>query len=271
MNAACCCLQDDNIAAHIASEGRFLLQEAGEGTEMLMNEALLGTIVTVKAKYLLNAILTLLAMPLHPNRNKQYVEMEDISKADTAALHAVLRGMCKHDAQRGHEYILDLESRFSLRRPGSSDVDTWSSMWARVFKGTVASARKCKEALQAADFLQALPPATSVVTQTFFGKQSGDEVSGGTSAQDPAVKQEVQNPSSELEQTTQTNAYFDLIYTLSNARTGPPKDDATHTLDVVALQAAVQQQLLMHAGQLGEHGFIIMSSGYVFRQLHQVQ
>ena len=221
---------------------------------MLMNEAILGTLVTVKAKYLLNAIHSLMLVPAgHPDRAKKFVTMEDLHASEVRDLHTLLGKMCKDDFKESFAYILDVESRFSLRRPDSPDVDTWSSMWHQVLKmGVVPTKRVAiKEGVSTQDILKLLPPAETVVTSTFHSPEKGK---GGA---EQGVKEEISAPTggadveAQVEAST-TTAYFNVIYTLSSARSGPAKENATHTLDVLALQAAVQQQLLLYAGSLGD-------------------
>ena len=256
------------LQSAIVKEGRFLLEkqteasaEGGEGeTKWALNGSLVESLLTVRAKYLLSTMLALIVKPqlegAAPAQRPKLLEFEDLDAQQAGWLYDLLVYMCKGgEFTDAHGFILELESRYMLQSPGDADVKTWSSMWTEVFERALAARNKhvktTKNKDETIDLSKTLPATKTVINKSFFKEAAAAAAAGSGEVKvenEKGVNSSEQSEQGQQEHTVQpTVPYFQSIYT-ATAQQG-----TIHTLDVLAVQAQIQNTLFMRAGWLNLH------------------
>ena len=251
----------------IAKDGDFLYMRSDAPTasstdepELLMNDTIVAYCVTVKAKYLLLVVQQMIVLPTG-GPVKKLIDMEDVHQSEHKLVLEILDHMCQNNFANVQEYIMELESRFAQKMADSSDVDTWSAMWFEVLRRCLVAARKFAKEKPGEKLplpSKLLPPAAAVITKSFFSdakkaavdRESDEAATTEVKEETSEKKVAEEKDSSGADQVDPKTPFFESIYTMSDV----PKSanqPATHALDVLALQAQLQHEIYMNAGQLG--------------------
>ncbi|CAE7035549.1 unnamed protein product [Symbiodinium sp. CCMP2592] len=250
----------DVLLNAIAKEGRFLLEKQGEDsgeTKWALNGSLVESLLTVRAKYLLSTMLGLIVKPqleaAAAGQRPKLVEFEDLDAEQAEWLYDLLVYMCKSgEFTDAHGFILELECRYMLQSPGDADMKTWSAMWTEVFERALAARNKHvktnKNKDETIELGKTLPATKMVINKSFFKEAAAAAAASAESGEVKVENDGGVNPSGQPAQGQQEHTvqpavpYFQSIYT-ATAQQG-----TIHTLDVLAVQAQIQNILLMRAG-----------------------
>ena len=258
------------ILNSICKEGRFLVIQHDDENQLdgvpsvELNESIIRSLATLQAKYLLCAIQTMIHIPDKATGivDKQKVlTFEDLSKAEGLLVGETLEYFCHGHFADSSDYILEMETRFSVRRSESTDVETWSAMWQEVFQKTLVAARKAGIAdASKLSIEKLLPPPKNVITKSFLRAEKTDRQ--GLQASPVKQEQEENGPTRLPGQNKEANdvpstgiatgtevktPYFQKIYTAAES---VAEGSNVHSLDILALQSQLQHYLFMHAGRL---------------------
>ena len=263
----------DILQNAIAKEGKFLLEqneddedaEDGSDAKWSLNGAVVESLLTARAKYLLSAMLAMIVKPDHSpeaeaaggKKKLKFLLFEDVDAASVEGLYDLLVYMCRADFRDSHDYIVELESRFMLQQQDTADyVNIWSSMWTDVFNKAI-SARGKHEKTKKDEKLSTpdkLLPAPKVVISKSLLKDAAAQSAGSVSVKAETGTVEVDTHGqggASVPDSKPLIPYFATIYTASTGKVDDGK--GIHTMDVLSVQAQIQQTLMMRAGRLSLH------------------
>ena len=264
----------DTLHSAICKDGRFLLEQEGDSSgngsggkgegeqpeaKWALNGSIVESLLTARAKYLLCTMMALIVRPNYEQDNVskklRFVDFEDLDVTSVQWLYDLLVYMCREDFKNSHAFISELESRFLLVHASEECNKTWSAMWAEVLlkavqaRGKAAKGKGKDDKFQEAAYDKLLPAVKSVIASTVAESASGKQVKKEPADADAADEEGNAKQGATAAEQQPVIPYFSKIYTASVD--GSSSD--VNTMDVLAVQAQIQQRLLMKAGRFGFH------------------
>lgn len=252
----------------VAGDGLFSPKRGkGQGDGWTLNESVIETSLTTRAKYMLSAVHLLMQ---HPNKSRagiggeEYVSFEDLSVVEAQKFAELLQFLVSDNAE-AKEYIVDLESRYIFQRTSPdgkvSCEETWGGMWAKVLSMCVTKASKAAskavsdgKTVPRVDWKSMLPPVKTIIEKSM---QDKEKEKGSSTEHQPEVKSEEQLTGADAEpvqvaesapqlgdadELARDEVTFAMIYEVSNA-----EGKQVLATDVLAVQAHIEAHVLTNA------------------------